>query len=332
VFTGIRRQRLQLVWGPPGTGKTHFLALTILNLMATSYKVGVPFRVCVSAFTHNAIDNVLARVRSLLEVAKGVKDEDRSGWRDLLAIVRAADCESLSKVLAQDYVVVGATCWALHRGLLDDASVAPIFDMVLVDEGSQVPVADGAIVVSCLKPDTGRLVVCGDHLQLAPILQMVYPAPAPGEPLLYRSFLQCLMRHTNGEYVRDSVAQAQYMGDLPCVGMLRENHRMNAQLTNFSKRLYGSSYEFLRDRTRLAFDAGNALSARAGDFLQRVMDTRASLATVILQPQGVDDLEATVLATPAEEQVCLVCVVCVLCVCVLCVCVVVVVCTISSRP
>lgn len=39
----------------------------------------------------------------------------------------------------------------------------------------QVPVADAGIAISCLK-DEGRLVICGDHLQLAPIMRTDYPA------------------------------------------------------------------------------------------------------------------------------------------------------------
>ena len=34
VFESIVNRRWQVVWGPPGTGKTHFLALAILRLLA----------------------------------------------------------------------------------------------------------------------------------------------------------------------------------------------------------------------------------------------------------------------------------------------------------
>lgn len=32
-YRPIRRQRIVAVWGPPGTGKTHFLAVVILGLL-----------------------------------------------------------------------------------------------------------------------------------------------------------------------------------------------------------------------------------------------------------------------------------------------------------
>ncbi len=40
IFRALLKNRLQLVWGPPGTGKTHFLALSILCLMEVTFRNG----------------------------------------------------------------------------------------------------------------------------------------------------------------------------------------------------------------------------------------------------------------------------------------------------
>ncbi|MEA3510779.1 MAG: AAA domain-containing protein, partial [Actinomycetota bacterium] len=56
---------VQIVWGPPGTGKTHFLAITVLSLLEAHRQAGQPFRVLLTAFTHTAIDNLLSKIRTL---------------------------------------------------------------------------------------------------------------------------------------------------------------------------------------------------------------------------------------------------------------------------
>ena len=58
------QQRVTAVWGPPGTGKTHFLASPILGLAAAHATAGLPFRVLVTAFTHAAIENLLRKIRA----------------------------------------------------------------------------------------------------------------------------------------------------------------------------------------------------------------------------------------------------------------------------
>jgi MoxR-like ATPase len=62
AYRGIARQRVTAVWGPPGTGKTHFLAATILGLAAAHARAGRPFRVLVTAYTHAAIENLLRKL------------------------------------------------------------------------------------------------------------------------------------------------------------------------------------------------------------------------------------------------------------------------------
>ncbi len=67
LFESVLRNRLQMVWGPPGTGKTQFLALLVLCLLEAHRRVvshGV-LNVVVTAYTHVAIENLLIRVAEL---------------------------------------------------------------------------------------------------------------------------------------------------------------------------------------------------------------------------------------------------------------------------
>ena len=60
------QQRLGLIEGPPGTGKTHLLAWMLIALLLEAAEAGRPLRLAVSALTHQAIDNVLLKVQQLL--------------------------------------------------------------------------------------------------------------------------------------------------------------------------------------------------------------------------------------------------------------------------
>ena len=62
AWRGLANARAGLVLGPPGTGKTHLLAWLILGYMHARVAAGLPCRVYVSAFTLNAIGNLLDAV------------------------------------------------------------------------------------------------------------------------------------------------------------------------------------------------------------------------------------------------------------------------------
>ncbi|MFH0824035.1 MAG: AAA domain-containing protein, partial [Pseudomonadota bacterium] len=74
---GLLKRRSTLVWGPPGTGKTHFLAHAILCMIMSRREAGKPFRVGITAFTNSAINNVLHSVRrNLPRYAAVLKNEE----------------------------------------------------------------------------------------------------------------------------------------------------------------------------------------------------------------------------------------------------------------
>ena len=55
-----------LIDGPPGTGKTHLLGWILIALVLHARATGKPVRIAVSALTHQAIDNALAKTTQLL--------------------------------------------------------------------------------------------------------------------------------------------------------------------------------------------------------------------------------------------------------------------------
>ncbi len=143
----LRRHRLTLIWGPPGTGKTYFLATALKGLL----QANPGLRVGVTAFTNAAIDNL---VRKLPDARRIVYEPVEPHQ------VTHSEATSLPGV-------VGGTVYGLQKAGRE-------VDLMIVDEGSQLKLGEAALALRWLSPQ-GRLVVAGDHLQLPPIIQGRYP-------------------------------------------------------------------------------------------------------------------------------------------------------------
>lgn len=263
AFEHVLEHRLTLVWGPPGTGKTHFLARTVLNLLSAARAAGTEMRVLVTAYTHAAIENCLRKLAELKAPATSqppapaqMPAQPPAPARvPVLKLgtlqTRAAQGAGIGTLPAGDaryYLernpvsVIGATTLAMLTAFKDMSLAAP-FDLVVIDEGAQVRVPESMLAVSRLAPE-GRLVVAGDDLQLAPITKGAYPPPGDGRPPLHLSLFQAL-REPDREKNKLTV-------------QLLENFRMNDSLCAFpAAALYGPGYrsvdgDVARRRLRLA--------------------------------------------------------------------------------
>ncbi len=235
AFHAICRQRVVPVWGPPGTGKTHFLTTAIRALADSHQQNGRPFRVLVTAFTHAAIENVLRKTVQQMAQAPDATQmavAKVKSWRgEHGQQVQVVEPAGLPLWLEDHPVaVVGATV----HSLLKVYDQLPEFDLVVIDEASQVRVPEAAVPIS-LTGRLGRLVLAGDHLQLPPIIQGVYPEPLPGQPVLHRSIFEVLAEATPADGSDDLPR--------PTASQLTENFRMNDVLTSFAAGLlYGADY------------------------------------------------------------------------------------------
>ncbi|WP_332449361.1 bifunctional RecB family nuclease/DEAD/DEAH box helicase [Methanoculleus sp.] len=230
AFHQVMTNRLTLVWGPPGTGKTHFLANAILSLVRARRAHGERVRVGVAAFTHAAIENLLVKVQGSVDafdLTTGLpiyklKSLRTPGGERCLEVLPHDRADS---VVGYPSLLLGGT---VHSFAKLEKSL-PSLDLLVVDEASQMRPAELAMVLSMLGQG-GRLVLAGDDLQLPPVLKGEYPAPEDGLPGLEDSIFAYL-RH------RDDPARPVYT----C--QLQENWRMNRTLSRFpAETLYGTGY------------------------------------------------------------------------------------------
>ncbi len=268
AFHQLLHDKLTIVWGPPGTGKTHFAAKSMLNLveMAARHSPVSNLRILVCATTHAAIDEILSKFVMLKNLALSIPDrQDTDAWKDqckvfkykakptnpIEALEGVQYTEGPTVVTKCKYTVLGATTWSLYKKKKSKAGefgafekdFRGLFDVVVIDEASQMPVSDALMPLSCLKEGPGgRLLVVGDTMQLPPIFAYKFGTPPTGVPPVQSSVLECLLRTEDNQPVDLSSVIEGSLPPPPRMIKLSENFRMNTALSKFTSRLYGSDY------------------------------------------------------------------------------------------
>jgi hypothetical protein len=281
AYLAIQEQRVTAVWGPPGTGKTHFLASLVHGLAAAHAQAGKPFRVLVTAYTHAAIENLLRKIAQLPLAAgrprrTGVLNLRLGKAKHWQGAPQGDEVDENDLTFWLDthpHAVLGATAYSC----LKRHAELPGFDLVIVDEASQVRVPEAAVAVD-LVADTGRLVLAGDHLQLPPIVAGTYPPAPPGEPVLHRSIFEAVfpVPIANEGWRIEGQRQSKI------VRALRENFRMNDVLTGCAARLlYGPDYRCVGPEVahrRLPFKMGRNVDP----LVRACLDPKFPLTVVVL--------------------------------------------------
>ncbi|WP_299056405.1 AAA domain-containing protein [uncultured Nocardioides sp.] len=194
AFTHALTHRLSLIWGPPGTGKSR----TVVNVVAAAAwdaeQRQRPLRILVCANTYTAVDNVLAPIAAVCEriaprarVFRG-RSHTRSDFLDPPVIDVAVskrdpgeEQQQVQRELSSNagITILGTTAQQVYNfaSAAAGSPVAPIFDLIVIDEAGQMDTANAILPLSTLAPG-GTVIVAGDPLQLPPIHQVVAPIGA----------------------------------------------------------------------------------------------------------------------------------------------------------
>ncbi len=251
AWEGSAARRVALVLGPPGTGKTFLLAWMAAGHLHARLQAKLPCRVLLTGFTRESIGNLVEALEevvgrhvpgvSLLFVGRALGQplpaavEYRSTGPRVLPTLRDE--------LVGSPLVIGATTWAVAKMCEgwdapgSDGLAVPLFDLVLIDEASQMMLAQGLLSLAGLA-ENGRILVAGDDRQLPPIRPTSDAVESTGRLLggsLY-SFLK-------------SAGVSEFR--------LEETYRLNAPLADpVAELFYDGKYRSAVPDRRLALRAG----------------------------------------------------------------------------
>lgn len=236
-WTALERalgRRLHLIWGPPGTGKSQTLRASILGAIMEAASRGRPLRILLSSFTWNAIDNALYdllddvaahvpagtiqtyRLRSSTRLANL---PDRHAHIDTL-LEKRTPSDQVRELHARLTGRIGITLVASTpeqvANLINVGGVErdELFDLVAIDEASQMDVAHAIVAFAGLAPNASAI-LAGDPKQLAPIHQA---QPPVGLETLVGSIYRFFSDHHRVDHT-----------------MLSTNYRSNETIVEFTR-------------------------------------------------------------------------------------------------
>lgn len=240
AWHGLAHARTGLILGPPGTGKTHALAWMAASYLEARRREGLPCRILVSAFTRNAIINLIEAIAERCEQLgkpTRVAFVGREPSSPLAEGVEHLEVDAVAALLTEDYAVAGMTVWGLNNvNNAQDGFTSSFFHLTCIDEASQMVLSHGLMAIAGMA-ENGRILVAGDNKQLPPI-RVEHNHDVDGRRLgssLY-AFLQ-----------------AAGVPEFP----FDETFRLNEPLTRFpSERFYENRYQSVVPERRLPLIEG----------------------------------------------------------------------------
>lgn len=201
IIGDFLEEKVFVLQGPPGTGKSHTLGFAVLARILALKAQSKPFRVAISAKTHAAVkiavgsiakraallqeklpdEPLLAQLENL-KVYKLCSETSETVPHGVTAISpdgdeNASAATQWDKLESEDILIIGGTPGMLYNLIKRGANrnrkeinwAAQYFDLVVVDEASQMGLAEALTAAAFLKSD-GQFIAIGDHRQMPPIL------------------------------------------------------------------------------------------------------------------------------------------------------------------
>jgi len=257
VFKSSFLDRVTLLWGPPGTGKTTVLAGIVLGWIENAEIEKKPICIGIGSSNWTAIDNLLIEVAKLREL----RNEKIGSFNINFEICRLTsglgdsfDYEGINEISRGDAnsarlfqeletpktnLVIGSTWKQFYnftkgptwKGVQNPPTPKKWLDVLLIDEASQVKVSHAASYFLLMK-ETANVVFAGDDKQLGPIFGFQMEDKSEG-------LFDCIysyMKETHGILPKQII----------------DNYRSNDHITSWSnKRFYDNKLNAIFSQKRL---------------------------------------------------------------------------------
>ncbi|MBQ4296990.1 MAG: AAA family ATPase [Clostridia bacterium] len=299
AFRHFYETGVTLLLGPPGSGKTDFIARSLLLLCLEAKEEGRTLKVLLSANSHAAIENALFKTAEKLRAAigAGLFAENEISLCKLEKLedggeaVVCLETEKLAETMAEKpFFFLGSTVWSIEKAR-QRALISEPFDVIVIDEASQMRMADAILPMMHGREQSTRYLIVGDEEQLPAILKGRY-AKDPEKPFLLGS----LFRYYHDCDTLQNAAGRRF------TRALSENFRMNDIISRYSAQriyrpLYGADYKAFNERIasqtmegRFSLSAaeeklrGLSLTPEERNLLLRILDPAYPL--VLCVPKG----------------------------------------------
>jgi len=246
------RHRVQVLQGPPGTGKTQTTAVAVL--LWAQFLLPEGGILGVAAATHTAVDTLLERLLALEDQVRKAFESAGEEWRPLdyrrLEPKRKEEgepCQEPVKELKEKEEECKATpprlllLFGTTNGLL---KAKCSLKLLVVDEASMMPFPHFLALASLLSRESGegRILLTGDHRQLAPVIQHQWEEedrPGVQRYLPYLSAFEAMLR------VREAMEAPQ---GVVAYSVLDHTHRLPQEVRLLIQPLYHRDGVELRGR------------------------------------------------------------------------------------
>lgn len=153
AMQSILKRQATIVWGPPGSGKTHTLALSMLQLFEILHRTTKDkVVVWMAAVTNAAIDIFLNKFQFLCDRVRSIPDLSNSWLNDLKVLrIQSGPKPALPR---ERLTLAAGTVWQLWNWI-DRYRHTP--NVLIIDEAGQMNVGTAALVMRWLD-DNGRFI------------------------------------------------------------------------------------------------------------------------------------------------------------------------------
>ncbi|KAL3125935.1 hypothetical protein niasHT_009464 [Heterodera trifolii] len=266
IVNGIHGTVPFVLWGPPGTGKTVTLVECVRQLMQQDEKN----RILICTPSNTAADLVARRIletdilspiqmRRYYSLGKSVDERDKG----LDTIIKMENCsiyglyderfkiDNYAMLTKQNVRLVFATL-ACSAYLEEEIRVSDFFSHIFIDEAGQSIEPETLIPITRFATRNTRVVLCGDHQQLGPVVKAHFLKAYKSCHLSLMERLMTTMRAEENSFRINGQKSVYTDGRTFC--QLTDSYRCHPKIIHFSSvNFYDGTLRAVNEENRKSF-------------------------------------------------------------------------------